>query len=246
MRIGAGATNTQVANHQLVRTRYPFLSQALLAGATTQLRNKATMGGNLLQRTRCPYFTDIGFPNCNKRVPGSGCAALGGFQRIHAILGQSENCIATHPSDMAVALTALDAVVQVQGARDSRSIPLTEFHRLPGDTPHLDTNLRHGELITSVDLPRLNWARSLISVACALDLQNGVIRGARLALGGVAHKPWRALEAESALQNQPATTQTFESAAQAAMTQARSYEGNAFKPELARRTIVRALTTLTA
>ena len=259
VRIGAGASNTAAANHALLRTRYPAVSQALLSGATTQLRNMATMGGNLLQRTRCPYFMDVGFGACNKRQPGSGCAALEGFNRNLGILGTSKSCIATHPSDLCIALAAFDAVVQVQGLAGSRSIAFADFHRLPGDTPQFDNTLPHGELITALDLPALPWAThsyylkirdrnsyafALVSVAAALDVQNGVIQQARLALGGVAHKPWRALEAERSLVGQPATAASFGRAAALAVAGAHAYEHNAFKPELARRTVVRALQTL--
>ena len=261
LRLGAMASNTEAANHPLVRANYPVLSQALLSGATAQLRNKATVGGNLLQRTRCYYFTDPEYAACNKRAPGSGCSALDGFNRIHAILGANENCIATHPSDMAVALAALDATVQVLGPRGARSIPLSDFHRLPGDTPQLDTNLRHGELITSVDLPALGWAKNsiyikvrdrasyafaLVSVACALEVQGGTIRSARLALGGVAHKPWRATEAERALVGQAANTESFARAGEAAVAGAVGREHNAFKIELAKRTVARALESVSS
>jgi len=213
LRIGALASNTEVANNALVRANFPVLSEALHAGASPQLRNMATVGGNLMQRTRCYYFMDTAFP-CNKRVPGSGCPAIPGFNRIHAILGASEQCIAVHPSDMCVALAALDAVVNVEGPHGARQIPITDFHRLPGDTPHIDTNLHPDELIVSVDLPsagfakrsrylkirdRAQYAFALVSVAAALDLQQGRINAARLALGGVAHKPWRALDAERVL-----------------------------------------------
>src|SRR5213082_3995108 len=208
IRIGAMVRNSDVAEHPLIVQRYPVLSQALLAGASPQLRNLATTGGNLLQRTRCYYFYDPAFPQCNKRQPGSGCGALNGFNRIHAILGQSEQCIATNPSDMNVALAALDAVVQVQGSKGTRSIAFADFHRLPENTPNIDTNLQADELITAVDLPaipfatrshylkvrdRASYAFALVSVAAALDLgSNKKINAARLALGGVAHKPWRA------------------------------------------------------
>src|SRR5947209_16937432 len=213
LRIGALVSNSEVANNRLVRENYPVLAEAILAGASPQLRNMATTGGNLLQRTRCYYFMDTAFP-CNKRVPGSGCSAIPGYNRIHAILGASDQCIATHPSDMCVALLALDAVINVEGPNGARQIPMADFHRLPGDTPNIDTNLRPNELIVSVDLPPLAYARTsrylkvrdraqyafaLVSVAAALDISGGHIRTARLALGGVAHKPWRATEAEKVL-----------------------------------------------
>ena len=258
LRLGALARNSDTANHRLVRERFPLVSQAILSGASAQLRNAATNGGNLMQRTRCYYFYDVAMP-CNKREPGSGCGALEGFNRMHAILGASQQCIAVHPSDMCVALTALDAVVQVEGPQGPRSIPFAEFHRLPGDTPQLDTNLKHGELITAIDLPaaasafaahsyylkirdRASYAFALVSVAAALDIQNGTIRQARLALGGVAHKPWRAPEAETLLNGAPLNQETFRRAATAALEKAQGYKYNNFKVELGRRGIVRALT----
>jgi xanthine dehydrogenase YagS FAD-binding subunit len=255
LRIGALATNSAVANDKLVRANFPALSEALLAGASPQLRNMATVGGNLLQRTRCYYFMDTAFP-CNKRVPGSGCPAIPGFNRIHAILGASDKCIATHPSDMCVALAALDAVVRVEGAGGPRQIPMTEFHRLPGDTPEVDTNLKPDELIVAVDLPsssfakrsgylkvrdRAQYAFALVSVAAALDIKNGRIDAARLALGGVAHKPWRALDAEKVLTGASPNAQTFKAAAAAAVGGAAPQKHNAFKIELARRAVVRIL-----
>jgi len=257
LRIGAMATNSDAANHPLVRTRYPLLSQALLAGASPQLRNMATVGGNLLQRTRCYYFYDSAFAQCNKRNPGSGCAALEGYNRIHAILGASDQCIAVHPSDMAVALAALDAVVRVRGPKGERAIPLGEFHRLPGDTPQRDTNLEHGELITAVELPasrftkstylkirdRASYAFALVSVAAALDMQGSTVRAARIALGGVAHKPWRAMQAEALLAGSALDTGLLRKAAAAAVEGAKPYRDNAFKVELARRAIVRAVQT---
>jgi len=234
----------------------------LLAGASPQLRNRATTGGNLLQRTRCPYFYDPDFPACNKRRPGSGCGALAGYNRNHAILGQSEHCIATHPSDMCVAMAALEAVVRVSGPKGERQIPFQEFHRLPGDTPDHETNLAPDELITAVDLPahpfaarshylkvrdRESYAFALVSVAAAVEMMpDGTIKTARLALGGVAHKPWRALEAEKVLMGKPASGEQLQAAAEAAMAGAKGYEHNTFKIELARRTIVRALSHLTA
>lgn len=255
LRIGALATNATVAYDDRVRARYPLLADAILAGASAQLRNAASTGGNLLQRTRCYYFYDTGTP-CNKRQPGSGCPAIGGVNRIHAIFGTSEHCIATHPSDMCVALAALEAVVQVSGPEGERSIPFAEFHRLPGDAPEKDTNLRPGEIIVSVDLPdqdfsrhytylklrdRLSYAFALVSVAAALDLDGDTIRTARLALGGVAHKPWRNAEAEAVLQGKPATRESFQAAADLVVAEAKPQAGNAFKVELARRAIVRGL-----
>jgi xanthine dehydrogenase YagS FAD-binding subunit len=255
LRLGALASNSEVANDRRVRERFPVLSQALLAGASPQLRNMATVGGNLLQRTRCYYFMDTAFP-CNKRVPGSGCPAIPGFNRIHAILGASEKCIATHPSDMCVALAALDAVIRVEGPRGAREIKLTDFHRLPGDTPQVDTNLEPDELIVAVDLPatafagrsgylkvrdRAQYAFALVSVAAALEIKNGRIQAARLALGGVAHKPWRSQEAERVLTGAQANAQTFKAAAEAAVRGAVPQKHNAFKIEMARRAVVRIL-----
>jgi xanthine dehydrogenase YagS FAD-binding subunit len=258
LRLGALAKNSDTANHRLVRERYPLVTQAILAGASAQLRNAATNGGNLMQRTRCYYFYDTVMP-CNKREPGSGCGALEGFSRIHAIFGTSPQCIATHPSDMCVALAALDATVQVEGPQGPRSIPFAEFHRLPGETPHIDTKLRRDELITAIDLPatasvfadhfyylkvrdRASYAFALVSVAAALDIRNGVIEEARVAMGGVAHKPWRATKAEAALKGQRAEENSFRSAAEAEMQHAVGTEHNRFKIELGRRAIVRALT----
>ena len=257
LRIGALARNSDVAEHPLVAKQYPVLSEALLSGASPQLRNMATMGGNLLQRTRCYYFTDPAFPQCNKRQPGSGCGALHGYNRIHAILGQSEHCIATHPSDMCVALAALEAVVRVRGSRGEREIPLSDFHRLPGDTPHVETSLAGDELITAVDLPpmpaatrshylkvrdRASYAFALVSVAAVLTLgTDGTIQRARLVLGGVAHKPWRAKEAEEKLVGQPPLEAAFRVAAEAALAGAHGHGHNDFKIELARRAILRAL-----
>jgi xanthine dehydrogenase YagS FAD-binding subunit len=238
-----------------VAQRYPLLSKTILAGATAQLRNMATDGGNLLQRTRCYYFYDTATP-CNKREPGTGCSAVGGYNRIHAILGTSENCIATHPSDMAVALAALEAVVNVTGPEGERRIKLEDFHRLPGDEPQYDTTLRTGELITSIDLPaqgfaqhytylklrdRASYAFALVSVAVGLDMDGDTIRQARIALGGVAHKPWRKPEAEALLTGQPATKESFRQVAEALVQGAKGYSSNTFKIELAKRAIVRAL-----
>ena len=260
VRIGALARNSDVALHPLIVQRYPVLSQAFLAGASPQLRNMATVGGNLMQRTRCYYFYDPAFPQCNKRNPGSGCGALKGYNRIHAILGQSEQCIATNPSDMNVALAALDAVVRVQGPKGEREIPIAEFHRLPGTTPNVDTNLKEDELITAVDLPavpfatrshylkvreRASYAFALVSVAAAIEIDAGQkITQVRLALGGVAHKPWRAQKAEQQLIGKTADEKTFRAAAEAELAAAKGYEHNSFKIELAKRSIVRALTTV--
>jgi xanthine dehydrogenase YagS FAD-binding subunit len=262
VRIGALARNSDVADHPLIQQRYPVLSQAFLAGASPQLRNMATVGGNLMQRTRCYYFYDPAFPACNKRNPGSGCGALGGYNRIHAILGQSDQCIATNPSDMNVALAALDAVVRVQGPKGEREIPFADFHRLPGTTPNVDTNLQPDELITAVDLPalsfaprshylkvrdRASYAFAIVSVAAILDLRpDGTINGARIALGGVAHKPWRAFEAEKKLIGQKKDEKSFRAAAEAALIGAKGYKDNSFKIELAKRSIVRALSTVSA
>ncbi len=256
LRIGAMALNTDAANHPLVRQHYPLLTQALLAGASQQLRNMATVGGNLLQRTRCYYFYDTGFGHCNKRMPGSGCDALDGFNRNHAILGASKACIATNPSDMCVALAALRATVLVKGATGERRIDMQDFHRLPGDTPQRDTNLSPGELITAVELPRTNFAShayylkvrdrasyafALVSVAAALHIENGLVQDAGLALGGVAHRPWRVPRAEAALVGQPLTEQTMHAAADILLEGAQGQRHNAFKIPLARRSVVRAL-----
>jgi len=257
VRIGAMARNSDVAAHELIKSRYPVLSEALLSGASPQLRNMATVGGNLLQRTRCYYFYDPAFPACNKRLPGSGCGALEGYNRIHAILGQSEQCIATHPSDMCVALAALDAVVRVRGQNGEREIRFADFHRLPGDTPARDTNLEHDELIIAVDLPsipfatrshylkvrdRASYAFALVSAAAALDIGSDTkIKAARIALGGVAHKPWRANAAEKQLIGKNAEEKTFRAAAEAELAPAKGYKYNSFKIELAKRAIVRAL-----
>ncbi len=255
IRLGALVTNADTAYHPLVVERYPLVSQAILSGASAQLRNMATNGGNLLQRTRCYYFYDTGTP-CNKREPGTGCGALHGFNRIHAILGTSEQCIATHPSDFCVALAALEAVVQVRGSNGERAIPFAEFHRLPGDTPEIDTNLAPDELITAIDLPpngfakhsaylkvrdRDSYAFALVSVAAALEMDGRTVMDARLALGGVAHKPWRNEEAEALLYRQPATKESFEKVADCVLKGAKGFGYNNFKIELARRAIVRAL-----
>jgi xanthine dehydrogenase YagS FAD-binding subunit len=256
--MGAEVRNSAVANHPLIRQRYPMLAQAILLGASGQIRNMATVGGNIMQRTRCYYFYDEA-ARCNKRSPGAGCDAIDGFNRIHAILGASEHCIATHPSDMCVALAALDATIRVDGPNGPRTIPFTEFHLLPGDTPHLETALATNELITAVELPALPFARqslyrkvrdrasyafALVSVAAAVEIESGTIRDARLALGGIAPKPWRASEAERVLLGAPATVETFRSAADAELTKARGYRDNRFKIELARRTIASVLNEL--
>ncbi len=255
--IGAAARNTAVAEHLAVRTRYPVLARAILAGAAAQIRNMATVGGNLLQRTRCTYFYDTDGSRCNKRQPGDGCDAIDGFNRMHAILGASPSCVATHPSDMCVALAALDAVVHIRSANGERTLPFVELHRLPGDRPDLDTMLEPGELIVAVALPplgfpstyrkvrdRASYAFALVSVAAALDLDGGVVRDVRIALGGVAHKPWRAVKAEAALRGRPATVEAFRAAAAAELADAVPLGDNGFKSELARRAIVAVLSDL--
>jgi xanthine dehydrogenase YagS FAD-binding subunit len=259
VRIGGLVRNSDLAENALIKSRYPLLSEALLSGASPQLRNLATTGGNLLQRTRCYYFYDPAFPMCNKRVPGTGCGALEGYNRIHAILGQSEQCIATHPSDMCVALAALEAVVRVQGPQGERTIAFEEFHRLPGDTPNVETSLQPNELITAVDLPslpfaqrshylkvrdRASYAFALVSVAAVLEMDGGAIKTARLALGGVAHKPWRARKAEQVLTGKPPNEQSFRAAAEAELAEAKGYKYNSFKIELAKRAIIQALSTV--
>ncbi|POX37088.1 xanthine dehydrogenase [Streptomyces sp. Ru73] len=258
LRIGAQAVNSDVAADARVRGRYPVLSQAVLSGASGQLRNKASTGGNLLQRTRCPYFYDTAAA-CNKRQPGTGCAAIGGFNRIHAVLGADDSCIATHPSDMAVALAALDARIELLGADGSvRSVGLTDFYRLPGGSPHIETVLRPGELITAVVLPppppgrqlyrkvrdRASYEFALVSVAAVLAVDRGTIGTARVAFGGVAPKPWRSPEAEAALTGRPATAATYRIAARAAMRDAVGQGHNDFKIELAERTLCRTLAQL--
>jgi xanthine dehydrogenase YagS FAD-binding subunit len=255
LRIGALVRNSDLAYHPLVERHYPVLSSALLAGASQQLRNMASVGGNLLQRTRCAYFYDIVTP-CNKREPGSGCSAIGGLNRMNAILGTSEACIAVHPSDMCVALAVLEANICVTGPRGERKIPFAEFHRLPGDTPQRDTNLNADELITSIELPprgfatnytylkirdRLSYAFALVSVAVGLELDGGNIREARFAVGGVAHKPWREAEAEATLRGKAANEAAFAQAADLVLREAKGFGHNTFKIDLARRTIVRAL-----
>lgn len=258
LRIGAMVRNSDMAYDATVRSNYPLLSEALLSGASAQLRNMATLGGNILQRTRCQYFRDTTLP-CNKREPGAGCSAIDGFNRIHAVLGVSSHCIAAHPSDMCVALAALDAVIHTHGPRGERNIPFTEFHLLPGDHPERENVLEHGELITAVTLPplpfakrsrylklrdRASYAFALVSVAAALDLKGKTIRNARLALGGVGTKPWRARDAEHALIGKPASIATYREAAAIALHGARPEKDNAFKVELAKRAIVRTFTAL--
>lgn len=253
LRVGASVRNSHLASHPTVRERYPVLSQAILNGASAQLRNMATTGGNLMQRTRCYYFYDVESACCNKRQPGSGCDAIGGFNRIHAILGTSPECIATHPSDMCVALAALDAVVvAVSTDGGERRIPLVDFHRLPGDTPDRDTNLEPGELITAVELPaapfakhslyrkvrdRASYAFALVSVAAALEMENGIVKQVRLALGGVAHKPWRAVTAEQYLMGKTLDEAVIQEAASQELASATAFLHNGFKIELAKRTI---------
>jgi len=256
LRIGALVPNSDLAYHPLIKKRYPIVGSAILAGASQQLRNMASTGGNLLQRTRCAYFYDTATP-CNKREPGSGCSAIKGLNRIHAILGASDACIATHPSDMCVALAALDAKVHVTGPTGQRTIAFAEFHRLPENTPQRDTNLNANEIITAVELPargfagnysylkirdRLSYAFALVSIAAALEIQDGTIKEARLALGGVAHKPWRDTSAETAMRGKPASEAVFTQAAELLLRDAKGYGHNTFKIELARRGIVRTLT----
>jgi xanthine dehydrogenase YagS FAD-binding subunit len=255
LRIGALVRNSDLAYHPLVERRYPVLSSALLAGASQQLRNMASAGGNLLQRTRCAYFYDIATP-CNKREPGSGCSAIGGLNRMNAILGTSDACIAVHPSDMCVALAVLEAKVHVTSPRGEREIAFADFHRLPGDAPQRDTTLNADELVISIELPprgfatnytylkirdRLSYAFALVSVAVGLELDGGTIREARFALGGVAHKPWRNAQAEAALRGHPANGRTFAQAADLVLGEAKGFGHNTFKIDLARRAIVRAL-----
>ena len=254
--IGALAKNADTANHPLIRQNFPLLTQAIVAGASGQLRNMATNGGNLMQRTRCQYFYDTAMP-CNKREPGTGCGALEGLNRIHAIFGWSDKCVATYPGDMANALYALEAVVRVRGAQGrERTIPINDFHRLPGDTPQKDNNLEHGELIVAIDLPksgfaknyyylkvrdRASYAFALVAVAAALELDGGRIRQARVVMGSVAHKPWRSSEAEAALLGKPASEESFGRAADAALAGAKPLAHNAYKVELGKRAVVRAL-----
>jgi xanthine dehydrogenase YagS FAD-binding subunit len=255
LRIGATVRNADLAADPVVRRDHPVLAQALLAGATGQIRNAATTGGNLLQRTRCSYFQDVSTP-CNKRDPGSGCSAITGYARMHAVLGASEHCIATHPSDMAVALAALDADVEVLGATGARTVPLSELYRLPGDAPHLDTTLEPGDLVTAVVLPPLPMARrsayrkvrerasyafALVSVAAALDVRDGTVADVRIALGGVAHRPWRARIAEEALRGGPATEAAFREAADAELGRAEPLPALAWKIPMVRNTIAATL-----
>jgi xanthine dehydrogenase YagS FAD-binding subunit len=256
LRIGALVRNSDAANHALVREQYPLLSQAFLSGASPQLRNMATVGGNLMQRTRCGYFYDTAFTQCNKREPGSGCASIDGQNRTHAILGASSQCVAVNPSDMSVALVALDAVVRVSSLRGERTIPIGEFHRLPADRPEVDTTLQPGELITAVDLPpplfsdhshylkvrdRASYAFALVSVAAGLQMDGDSVTNVHIALGGVAHKPWRASIAEQMLTGQPLTDRNLREAAAATMGEAQPLSGNRFKVLLAQRSIVRAV-----
>ncbi len=256
LRVGAMVRNNDMAQHPAIRDRYPLLSHAIMAGASPQVRNMATTGGNLLQRTRCYYFRDTAMP-CNKRSPGSGCGAMDGYNRIHAVLGASDRCVATHPSDMCVALAALDARIRVRGPRGERVIAFSDFHLLPGDHPEREHALANGELIVAVDIPPLRFAKrstyikvrdrasyafALASAAVAIDIDGGTIRDARIALGGVGTKPWRALEAEQALRGRTAGRQSYRAAADAALAGAVPRRHNAFKIELAKRVIVRALT----
>ncbi len=260
LRIGALVPNSDLAYHPIVERRYPMLASAILAGASAQLRNMASTGGNLLQRTRCYYFYDVTTP-CNKREPGSGCSAVTGLNRMHAILGASDACIATHPSDMCVALAALDAKVHVTGPSGDRTIAISDFHRLPGDSPQTDTTLHPNEIVTAVELPadgfaanytylkirdRLSYAFALVSIAAGMEMDGGTIKQARLALGGVAHKPWRDTAAETALRGQPANPATFAKAADIFLREAKGYAHNSFKIGLAHRGIVRALTQAAA
>jgi len=255
--IGALTTNTAAAESSMVKEHSPLLALAINAGASPQLRNMATMGGNLMQRTRCGYFFDLAMP-CNKRNPGSGCGALEGYNRMHAIFGASEKCIAVNPSDMNVALAALDAAVHVSGAKGDRNIKIADFHRLPGDHPELDNTLQKGELITSVDLPdsaftkniaylkvrdRTSYAFALVSAAAALQIDGGIIKDARIAMGGVAHKPWRMQEAESFLRGKRATESNFSKAAALSFAGAKAYEHNRFKLKLGPNTMIQALKT---
>ncbi|WPU94204.1 xanthine dehydrogenase family protein subunit M [Mucilaginibacter sabulilitoris] len=253
--IGALALNSVVSENKLVIEKQPLLSMALKAGASPQLRNMATVGGNMMQRTRCSYFYDTAMP-CNKRAPGSGCGAYEGVNRMHAIFGASSQCIAVHPSDMCVGLAALDAVVVIAGKKGERRLPFTEFHRLPGDHPEMDNHLAPGELIVGVEIPDNNFAKNsyylkirdrqsyafaLVSVAAGLDIENGVIRNARLAMGGVAHKPWRLFDAEKSLTGKPVSEESFQQAAQLAMQGAKGYGHNAFKLKMAPAGITEAL-----
>lgn len=254
--IGAATRNTALASHPAVRARYPVLARAVTAGASAQIRNMATVGGNMLQRTRCAYFYDDEGSRCNKRSPGQGCDAAEGINRFHAVLGASPSCVATHPSDMCVALAALGAVVHLRNARGERTLPFTDLHRLPEDRPDIETLLAPGELITAVELPalpfgarstyrkvrdRASYAFALVSVAAALELDGDTVKDVRIALGGVAHKPWRAWKAEEALRGKPATAQAFRAAAEAELASAQPLRDNGFKIELAKRTIAAVL-----
>ncbi|UXA18480.1 xanthine dehydrogenase family protein subunit M [Mycobacterium sp. SMC-4] len=258
VRVGANVRNSDLAAHPVIRSRYPMLARALLSAASAQLRNSATTAGNLLQRTRCVYFQDVTTP-CNKREPGTGCSAIGGYVRYHAILGASPHCIATHPSDMAVAMTALEATILVEGVDGARRIPIAEFYRLPGDQPHRDTELRHGELITAVELPppttrsvsdyrkvrdRASFAFALVSVAAEIRLDGDRVASARIALGGVAHRPWRAHRAENALVGGAVGDESWATAADAELADAQPLPGNEFKIDLARRTLTAHLRML--
>jgi xanthine dehydrogenase YagS FAD-binding subunit len=255
LHIGTLALNSVISENSIVVQKYPLLAMALKAGASPQLRNMATLGGNMMQRTRCTYFYDTTMP-CNKREPGTGCGAMEGYNRMHAIFGASNQCIAVHPSDMCVALAALDATVLVTGKKGDRHIPFTEFHRLPGEHPELDNVLEKDEMIVGVDIPdnnlaqnsyylkvrdRQSYAFALVSVAVGLNISNGVIRNARLAMGGVAHKPWRLHDAEKMLTGQRASMENFHQAAEIAMKGAKAYEYNAFKLKLAPASIAEAL-----
>jgi xanthine dehydrogenase YagS FAD-binding subunit len=257
VRIGALVANSDLAYNATIMSKYPMLSKALLAGASAQLRNMATTGGNILQRTRCYYFYDTAMP-CNKRVPGSGCSAINGYNRMHAVLGVSDKCIATHPSDMCVALAALDAIIHVEGINGERTINFLDFHLVPGNTPEKENVLQHDELITAIEIPSLPFAFNstyikvrdrqsyefaLASAAVALDVSNGMINNARIALGGVATKPWRAKDAEQYLNGKKATTENFSAAADIALKDAKTYKYNAFKPKLAKQAIISALQT---
>lgn len=259
--IGGGVTNSAIANHALIRTGYPVLSQAILSGATTQLRNMATAGGNLMQRTRCPYFMDTAFVSCNKRIPGTGCAARDSFNREHAVFGASEACVAIHPSDMAVALAVLDAVVHVHGLEGPRAVPVADFFRLPGDTPHLDNVLAPTDLIVGIELPPSEFARhswylkvrdrhsyafALVSVAVGLQIRGGVIDAAAIALGGVAARPWRVADAEASLVGGAPGHEAFRRAARLAMAGAVPLSQNGFKIDLGRHSVVRALSQASA
>lgn len=257
--IGGAARNTAIAENRLIRMHYPMLSRAIVSGASPQIRNMATAAGNVLQRTRCAYFYDNDGSLCNKRQPGQGCDAIEGFNRYHAILGASSDCVATHPSDMCVALAALDAVIHLRGADGERTVPVVDFHRLPGDRPDIETVIRPGELITAIELPplamaaqstyrkvrdRASYAFALISVGAAIKVDAGLVGDVRIAIGGVAHKPWRAWKAEAALRGQPVNAESFRAAAEAELADASPLTHNAFKVELATRTIAAVLADL--